>query len=88
MVSGRVGDVKLEGQMSTPWAIIAGAAMIAIAVAVTNHWQVIPVPNQGITPTVIRLNRWTGLIDMCVVDPNTMRNPNSFAGAELPCGSE
>ena len=39
----------------------------------------------SIPPTVYRLNRWTGFIDMCEVDTSTMRNPNSFVGAELTC---
>ena len=75
--------------MSTPAAVIVGALMIALAILMTNHWEVMPRP-QAITlqsppPTVYRLNRWTGFIDMCEVDTSTMRNPNSFVGAELTC---
>ena len=70
-------------------AVIVGALMIALAILMTNHWEVMPRP-QAITlqsppPTVYRLNRWTGFIDMCEVDTSTMRNPNSFVGAELTC---
>jgi len=71
--------------MGTPAAIIVGAAIIAAAVLVTNHWQVMPGGYQGVAPMVFRFNRWTGLVDMCVVDPDTMHNPNSFAGAQLTC---
>ena len=75
--------------MSTPVAVIVGALMIALAILMTNHWEVMPRP-QAITlrsppPTVYRLNRWTGFIDMCEVDTSTMSNPNSFVGAELTC---
>ena len=76
--------------MSTSVAVIVGALMIALAILVTNHWEVTPRTPQAITlqstaPAVYRLNRWTGVIDMCEVDPSTMRNPNSFVGAELTC---
>jgi hypothetical protein len=71
--------------MGIPIAIVAGAALIAGAVLITNHWQVLPLHYQGISPMAPRLNRWTGRIDMCVLDPDTMRDPNSFVGAELVC---
>ena len=71
------------------FAVIVGALMIALAILMTNHWEVMPRPQaitlQSTPPTVYRLNRWTGFIDMCEVDPSTMRNPNSFVGAELTC---
>ena len=40
---------------------------------------------QGISPLVFRLDRWTGAIKVCSPDPDTMRNPNSFVGAEFAC---
>jgi hypothetical protein len=70
---------------TTPLAILTGAAAIAVAILVINHWQVMPSGYQGTVPFVYRLNRWTGVVDVCTVDPNTMRNPNSFEGAQFSC---
>ena len=69
----------------TPLAIIIGATLIAASITVTNHWQIISGGYQDISPLVFRLNRWTGGIEVCSPDPYTMRNPNSFIGAEFAC---
>jgi hypothetical protein len=71
--------------LGTPLAIIIGATLIAASIMATNHWQIISGGNQGISPLVFRLNRWTGGIEVCSPDPYTMRNPNSFIGAEFAC---
>jgi hypothetical protein len=71
--------------LGTPLAIIIGATLIAASIMATNHWQIISGGNQDISPLVFRLNRWTGRIEVCSPDPYTMRNPNSFIGAEFAC---
>jgi hypothetical protein len=56
--------------MKLEWAVLAGAALIAGAIAITNHWQIELVPQAG----VLRLDRWTGKIDGCTND-NTANAP-------------
>lgn len=58
--------------MNTPIAIVAGAAMIAAAILVTNHWQI-----AGGQAQVFRLNLWTGTVTPCGVSDR--------AGEQLPC---
>jgi hypothetical protein len=74
-----------EKHLWTPLAVIIGAALIVASVVVTEHWQIISGGYQGISPLVFRLDRWTGTIKVCSPDPDTMRNPNSFVGAEFAC---
>ena len=69
--------------MTISWSIIAAGVLVAAAVLITNHWQ-ITLLNPSI-PTVVRLDRWSGVIDVCVLDPASMRNPNSFVGADVNC---
>jgi len=63
-------------------AIIAGAVVIALAILISNHWQfAISSSGYGVA---LRLNRWTGRISICVVDPNSTKDP-SLTGAQLAC---
>jgi len=68
--------------MGIPIAIVAGAAVIAAAILVTNHWQLVPTRESLVA---LRLNRWTGLIEVCMYDLGTQRDPKSLAGVELAC---
>ena len=65
-------------------AIIAGAGLIALAILVTNHWELIPSGTNGLGAT-IRLNRWTGAIDVCGIDSKSERRSATAAGLELRC---
>ncbi len=47
--------------MKLEWAVLAGAALIAAAVALTNHWEAWTRPEGAI----FRLNRWTGEVSAC-----------------------
>jgi hypothetical protein len=68
--------------MSTPAAIIAGAMVIALAILIANHWQfAISSSGYGVA---LRLNRWTGTISVCLVAPNSAKDPN-LTGAQLTC---
>ena len=44
--------------MSTPLAIVIGAALIAAAILVVFRWEIA-------SPGVMRLDRWTGSIVLC-----------------------
>ena len=61
-------------------AIAVGAALIALAIMLTSHWTT-TTSSAGQT---FRLNRWTGSIEVCSVDPKTIIGP-TFAGAKLDC---
>ena len=45
-------------------AIIVGAVLIAGAILLANHWQVVENPDGS----VVRLNRWTGTVELCQKD--------------------
>jgi hypothetical protein len=68
--------------MGIPIAIVVGTAVIAAAILVTNHWQVVPTQESLVA---LRLNRWTGLVEVCMYDLGTQRDPKSLAGVELAC---
>jgi hypothetical protein len=64
-------------------AIIIAGALLAAAVTMTNHWQIVVAPAQNApNPQVYRLDRWTGRVSSCSVI-------NQFAhldaGVDLPC---
>jgi hypothetical protein len=46
----------------TPAAIVAGAAIIAAAIAFTSHWSMQPVSGRV---GALLLNRWTGEVVWC-----------------------
>jgi hypothetical protein len=62
-------------------AILAAGAMIAAAIALTNHWTLVETPS-GLMG-MVRLDRWTGELKICVIDPDTIGS--GMAGAELRC---
>jgi hypothetical protein len=71
--------------MGTPISIIVGAVvgavLIAAAILVVNHWQLV---FDG--PTALRLNRWTGDVEVCALDPKSVRpESGSLAGAKFEC---
>jgi hypothetical protein len=63
-------------------AIVVGAALIALAIMVTNHWT-INTPSDNLMAAA-RLNRWTGAIDLCAVDLNSITG-GDLGGAKMDC---
>ena len=67
-VDPQTGDLNWRGAhrgrhvISTPWAIIIAGALIAAAIAWTNHWSFDPGPQGG---SASLLNRWTGRVIVC-----------------------
>ena len=64
-------------------AIVVGAGLIALAIMVTNHWAIIPGGANSIAAT-IRLNRWTGSIDVCSLSAKSATGSNA-SGLQLTC---
>ena len=64
-------------------AIVIGAALIAGAILITNHWELGAIQGSGAS-TPIRLNRWTGTVEYCVPDARTLKG-ESIAGMLLAC---
>jgi hypothetical protein len=69
--------------MGQTFAIVAGSGLIALAILVTNHWAIIPGGPNSIAAT-IRLNRWTGTIDVCSINAKSPTGANA-AGLQLTC---
>lgn len=61
-------------RISIQAAICLSGLAIALAMMLTNHWQVIP----HLGSSVVRLNRWTGTVTVCATYA-------SGAGTELEC---
>ena len=70
-------------RMGQSIATIVGAGLIALAIMVTNHWEIIPGGANSIAAT-IRLNRWTGSIDVCALDAKSVTGSNA-SGIQLTC---
>jgi hypothetical protein len=64
-------------------AIVVGAGLIALAIMVTNHWAIIPGGANSIAAT-IRLDRWTGSIDVCSLNAKSVTGSNA-SGIQLTC---
>jgi hypothetical protein len=62
--------------LSAKWSLWA---LIAAAILITNHWEIVLQPNDLFR--MVRLNRWTGAADVCWADPATIKG-GSFAGAK------
>ena len=64
-------------------AIVVAGAMIAAAILVTNHWTL----HTGASDftTAVRLNKWTGAIDICFLNPNSLAGAKTLAGGKLEC---
>jgi hypothetical protein len=63
-------------------AIAFGALLIAAAIMITNHWT-INTTADGLL-VAARLNRWTGQIEICAINPKTITGTD-VAGAKLDC---
>jgi UDP-N-acetylmuramyl pentapeptide phosphotransferase/UDP-N-acetylglucosamine-1-phosphate transferase len=62
--------------------IAVGAILIAVAILLSNHWTVIAPQTGGLG--IVRLNRWTGTIDVCAIDEKSIKG-GTVAGAVLEC---
>jgi hypothetical protein len=51
--------------------IFAGA-LIAAAIMVTNHWEVVPMPavSNGVS-MALRVDRWTGVVRICLTSSDS-----------------
>ena len=58
------------------------AAAMLVAMLVANHWQLQAVD----ASTALRLNRWTGDVEICFVDNKSVPENGSLAGANLSVG--
>jgi len=58
-------------------------ALIAAAIMVTNHWT-INTPAEGVVAAA-SLNRWTGEIELCSVDPKSLAGGSTVAGSKMVC---
>ena len=67
-------------------AIVIGAALIAGAILITNHWMIIPGGSNSIAATV-RLNRWTGSIDVCSLNAKSVTG-STASGIQLTCEAQ
>jgi hypothetical protein len=68
--------------MRTPLAIVAAGLIVAVAILIVERWQLfVPQPT---APGIVRLDRWTGAIDMCAMDAKTIKGDN-IAGAKITC---
>jgi hypothetical protein len=67
--------------LSASLAILAAGAMIAAAIAFTNHWTI---ETSGGIAAIVRLDRWTGSLRICVLDSATMGG-STLAGTQMTC---
>jgi hypothetical protein len=70
-------------RMAKAIAILVGSWLIALAILITNHWAIIPGGPNSIAAT-IRLNRWTGSVEVCSVSAKSPTGSNA-AGLQLTC---
>ena len=74
--------------INTSWAVIVGSVLIAACVLATNHWEIATIPRGADIPiAVARLNRWTGSLEICVVDASALRGDTS-RGVPMVCPSQ
>jgi hypothetical protein len=68
--------------IATPIAIVGAAIIIALAIIMTNHWQLV-----AANGAVFRLNRWNGTVMICHLPQGLIdQNRNLVAGGiPLPC---
>ena len=71
-----------------PIAIIVAGVLVAAAIALTNHGEIIHYEIVG-TPVgsaaMVRFDRWTGSLEVCVIDLETIAGGSMMAGAKLAC---
>jgi hypothetical protein len=66
-----------------PYAVAFGAGLIAAAILVSSHWQVAYYNPESLD--AVLLNRWTGSMRICSLNPKTIGAANSLVGAEFIC---
>ena len=64
--------------------------LVSHCVELIRYGQIKALPRELVTPVCLlmkdlRLNRWTGLIAVCMYDLDTQRDLKSLAGVELAC---
>jgi len=62
--------------------------LVSHCVELIRYGPIKALPRELVTPVCLkdlRLNRWTGLIEVCMYDLDTQRDPKSLAGVELAC---
>jgi hypothetical protein len=69
-----------DAGMHNTVAIVIAGALIALALAVSNRWQISAAPAQ-----VYRLDRWTGHVDMCVIISTENGVTMVIPGSKVPC---
>ena len=77
---------RLRAHIRGMWrsiAIVVAGGVIALAILISNHWMIIPGGSNSIAAT-IRLNRWTGAIEVCSLNAKTPTGTNA-SGLELTC---
>lgn len=69
--------------MGTPVAVVVGSAIVAVAILFAFRWEV--AMGSG-TPPVIRLDRWTGKVAICNVDPDALAKAGrNHTAVEMDC---
>lgn len=86
---GTAAERRLEsrsgGSTSALWlAVIAAGAAVAAAIAVTNRWEVVAAPPGAVFSTV-RVDRWTGKMQICTISLQTGGESPLAAGNEFIC---
>jgi hypothetical protein len=76
--AGKRGIARSIFVLMNPIAIIIAGALIAAAIAFTNHWQI-----SAADTLVFRLDRWSG--DVVVCGPTTANGFALIAGAKRVC---
>jgi hypothetical protein len=69
--------------MGQSFAIVVAGAMIATSLLITNHWTLYAGASDF--TTAVRLNRWTGAIDICFLNTNSLAGAKTLEGARLEC---
>ena len=64
--------------------------LVSHCVELIRYGQIKALPRELVTPVCLlmkdlRLNRWTGLIEVCMYDLGAQRDAKSLAGVELAC---
>jgi hypothetical protein len=68
--------------MSNAWATIAAGLIIGAAILLVGRWHAFAPQTGGLG--IVRLDRWTGEMDVCAIDPATLKG-STVAGARLTC---
>jgi len=69
--------------MTTPVAIVVGAALLAAAVLFVFRWEIAAGPS---TVPVVRLDRWTGSVTVCNASVDAAKEASeSHTALEMSC---